>query len=95
MTLESKFHWRQWFLGYLLSFVSITGILLVVLLVRFIAFKTHGLGAMPNINWPKNPGLILILETFWKYQVAPIVSWLPFILALDLGLRRFLYRLHD
>jgi len=95
MTLESKFQWRQWFLGYLLSFVSITGILLVVLLVRFIAFKTQGLGAMPNIDWPKNAGLILILETFWKFKVAPIANWLPFTLALDLWLRRFLYELHD
>lgn len=88
MTIKAQWQARQMGLYVLSQAVSITNVLLLVIGIRFYKLAVYGLGAMPQYRWPKAPTLELVMETFIKSSVYPILIWVPVAIIIDAYLRR-------
>ncbi len=88
MTVKTQWQARQMGLYILSQTVSVANILLLVIGIRFYKLAVYGLGAMPQYRWPKAPTLELVMETFLKSNVYPILIWIPVAFIIDAYLRR-------
>ncbi|MGZ6310406.1 MAG: hypothetical protein ACXWOH_07235 [Bdellovibrionota bacterium] len=85
---------RQLALGFLLAPLSATGALLATLIIRFYKLQEVGLpGMYPDESWPKMMSIPATLHAFWELGVSPLLIWIPVALALDLVIRRYVFRL--